>query len=494
MLETAELGAEVSKEEYEEALPELRVDLLNAQFQLREGDSPVLVLLSGDDREGVSQVLNVLHHWMDARYLDAHFFGRRRDEESGYPRLWRYWQVLPGRGEIGIYAGGYALGLLADQLTGESAGEEAFSRLEHARRLEQTLVDDGTLLLKLWLHLPPEERSERIAEARNNPESTRLDEIDLELYERYDEARPLIEALLRRTSTAGAPWRLVESSDVRHRNLTVAREIRDALSRRLAEPPQSPAPPSAPTPARANHNGGILASLDPSAELPKTEYKERLYALQTRLWELGVRCRKHGVGSAVIFEGWDASGKGGVIRRISRAMDVQDYRIMPVSAPAPEELAHHYLWRFWRRLPRGGRMLICDRSWYGRVLVERVEGFAQEHEWGRAYDEINDFEEQLVGHGTAVLKFWLQIDRDTQLERFAARKQTPYKKYKLTAEDKRNREKWPQYEAAIEDMVARTSTDLAPWHLVPSNDKRYARIQVLETVCGALESALGDRD
>ena len=353
MLETAEVGAKVSKEEYEQTLPDLRVDLLDAQFRLRESESPVLVLLSGDDPEGVSQVLNVLHHWMDARYLDAHFFGRRRDEENGYPRLWRYWQVLPGRGEIGIYAGGYALGLLADQLTGESPSEEAGKRLEHARRMEQLLVDDGTLLLKIWLHLPPKVRRDRLAEARAKPERVRLDEIDLALYERYEEARPLIEALLRRTSSTGAPWRLVESSDVRHRNLTVAREVRDALLHRLAEPTPAPAPTRAPPPARAVHDGGILASVDLGVTQPKAEYKTRLYELQSRLWELGVRRRRHGMGSAVIFEGWDAAGKGGVIRRISRAMDVQDYRVMPVAAPTPEEIAHHYLWRFWRRLPRG---------------------------------------------------------------------------------------------------------------------------------------------
>jgi polyphosphate:AMP phosphotransferase len=493
MLEIAEVGAQISKEEYDKALPKLRVDLVNAQFQLRGSDFPVIVVLSGDDREGVGEVLNVLHHWMDARYLEAHFFGRRRQVEAGYPRFWRYWQVLPACGQIGIYAGGYGLGLLADQLTGDSPLEEAGRRLEHARRLEQTLVDDGTLMLKIWLHLPPEVRAGRLAEARSQPESVRLDEIDLGLYERYDEARPLIEGLLRRTSTADAPWRLVESSDLRHRNLTVAREIHDALLRRLAEPPPSAASADGRSPAPAGRDGRILAALDLGDELPKEEYKPRLYEVQTRLWNLGVRCRERGVGSAVVFEGWDASGKGGVIRRITRAMDVQDYRVMPVAAPTPEELAHHYLWRFWRRLPQAGRMWISDRSWYGRVLVERVEELADEREWGRAYEEINDFEEQLVGHGMVVIKFWLHIDPETQLKRFAAREKTPYKKYKLTSEDHRNRDRWAEYEVAVEDMVARTSTDLAPWHLVPSNDKRYSRVRVLETVCDTLEAALRDR-
>ena len=494
MLEIAELGAKVSKQEYEESLPPLRVDLLNAQFEVRASDVPVMIVLSGDDREAVSEVLNLLHHWMDARYLEAHFFGRRRDYERQYPRFWRYWQVLPARGEIGIFAGGYGLGLLADRLTGESDAEGVAQRLEHARRVEQTLVDDGVLLLKIWLHLPPDKRRKRLAKARKSPDSVRLDDIDLELYERYDEAKPLIEALLRRTSTAASPWHLVEIERITNRRWFDASAIRDALVERLAEPTsQPPVATSEAAHSKQQNHAGILASLDLGAELPREEYRERLHELQGRLWQLSRSCREHGVGSAVVFEGWDASGKGGVIRRMTRAMDVQDYRVMPVAAPTTEELAHHYLWRFWRRLPPAGRMLICDRSWYGRVLVERVERLAQEHEWRRAYDEINDFEEQLVEHSMPVLKFWLHIDPETQLERFAAREQTPFKRYKLTPEDHRNRQKWPQYEAAVEEMVARTSTDLAPWHLVPANDKRSARIQVFETVCDALEAALSAR-
>ncbi len=490
MLETAEVGARVGKKEYEEALPGLRVDLLNAQFEIRNADFPMMIVLSGDDFEGLGEVLNLLHAWMDPRYLDAHVFGVQKDEERGYPRFWRYWQVLPGCGQIGVYAGSFGLGLVADHLTGESDGHEAAQRLEHARRLEQTLVDEGTLLLKLWLHLPATERRKRLKRARKHPETVRLTDRELELYERFDEAEPLIEAFLRKTSTAAAPWILIESSHLRHRNLRVAREVRDALVRRLAEPPAEP-PAVTPPDLRAPTAPGMLAALDLDVSLPRDEYRQRLDALQDRLWQLGLRCREQGISSAVVFEGSDAAGKGGVIRRMTQAMDVRDYRVLPVAAPTSEEIAHHYLWRFWRRLPRAGRMLICDRSWYGRVLVERVEGLATPSEWARGYEEINDFEEQLVEHGMPVVKFWLQIDPETQLERFRAREDTPYKKYKLTPEDHRNREKRDAYEVAVEEMVARTSTDLAPWHLVPANDKRHARIQVLETVCEALERVAG---
>jgi polyphosphate kinase 2 (PPK2 family) len=192
----------------------------------------------------------------------------------------------------------------------------------------------------------------------------------------------------------------------------------------------------------------------------------------------------------LLFEGWDAAGKGGVIRRITAAMDPELYHVVPIAAPTEEECARHYLWRFWRYLPRAGRVLIFDRSWYGRVLVERVEGLTPALAWQRAYSEINDFEQQLYHHGMIVLKFWLHIDPDEQMKRFQTRQETPYKKYKLTEEDYRNREKWRDYERAVHDMVERTSTIYAPWHLVASNDKRWARICVLRTYCRALKQRL----
>jgi len=233
-----------------------------------------------------------------------------------------------------------------------------------------------------------------------------------------------------------------------------------------------------------------LAEVDLAKDLERPEYKAELAKYQDRLHKLTRKAEENGISSLLVFEGWDAAGKGGVIRRITQAMAVRNFRIVPFGAPTDEERAHHYLWRFWRHLPQAGRMLIYDRSWYGRVLVERVEGFASEAEWQRAYSEINDFEDLLVEHGIVLLKFWLHIDPQEQLARFKAREQTPYKKYKITDEDYRNREKWEDYAIAINDMVALTSTRQAPWHLVPANSKRYARVDVLKTVCSALKKAL----
>ena len=230
--------------------------------------------------------------------------------------------------------------------------------------------------------------------------------------------------------------------------------------------------------------------MDLAAEVSKDEYRQRLDRGQARLRQLSVVAREQGVSTVLAFEGWDAAGKGGSIRRLTQAMAARDYRVIPIAAPNAHELAHHYLWRFWRHLPRAGRMLIFDRSWYGRVLVERVEGYAREDEWRRAYEEIVEFEQQLVERGMVLEKFWLHIDAQEQLKRFEAREKTPYKKYKITDDDYRNRGRWDDYAVAIDEMVARTNVAGARWNLVAANDKRHARLTILETVCDALERRL----
>ncbi|MDH5657663.1 MAG: polyphosphate:AMP phosphotransferase, partial [Spirochaetia bacterium] len=181
------------------------------------------------------------------------------------------------------------------------------------------------------------------------------------------------------------------------------------------------------------------------------------------------------------------AGKGSAIRRVTRAMDARLYSVIPVSAPTDEELAHHYLWRFWRRIPREGYNKIFDRSWYGRVLVERVEGFASEDEWKRAYNEINEFEKSLSEGGIHIIKFWIHIDQDEQLRRFKERENTPWKQYKITEDDWRNREKWHLYESAVNDMILRTNTDYAPWRIIPGNDKKFARIEIMKEISRILK-------
>ena len=490
MFETAELGNSVAKSDYDARVPALRVDLINAQYDLRSADFPVVVLLTGDDRAGVTEVLNVLHDWMDTRFVHTVVFGARSEEERERPRFWRYWNVLPRNGQLALFVGDWSTSLLVDHLGG-AIGDAEFARgLDHVERNERAWVDAGALLLKFWLHLPKSELKRRLKQARkNDPSAFRIDEADRRLYQNYDALLPHAERLIRKTSSAAAPWQIVEGTDAQYRNLTVAEGILAAVSARLAVKAAPPAAPAIAIPDLDPHTT-VLGSVDLEARIPYDAYKATLIELQAKLRELAARARKKSVATVLVFEGWDAAGKGGAIRRITHALDARDYRSVPIGVPTDEEQARHYLWRFWRRLPRDGQIVIFDRSWYGRVLVERIEGFATATEWSRSFAEINDFEDQLVEHGIALGKFWLHIDPDEQLRRFETREKTPYKKYKIGADDYRNREKWDAYVTAIDEMVARTSSEQAPWTLVPANDKRFARIAILRAACETLKRAL----
>lgn len=475
-------------------MPQLRVDLLNAQYDLRQADFALIILIVGDDRVGCNEVVDLLHEWMDARYIRTQVFLRPSDEEQERPRFWRYWRALPPKGRIAIYLGAWALNALAERAKGQVDDSAFQRRIAHIQRLEQALIDDGSLLLKLWIHLPKKELRKRLKQAsKNGKQSWRLEQADWALYDEYDKAMSMVSHFLRKTATGRAPWQIIEGTDARYRNMAVGNAVRAALTARLEERSSRCASPGEAVPEMVTTEAmgkGALSAVDLTVSIARDKYKKQRKLLQEQLSQLSRQARHQRLSSVLVFEGWDAAGKGGVIRRLTGAMAAQDYRVMAIAAPNAEDKARHFLWRFWRQLPRAGQMVIFDRSWYGRVLVERVEGFAREDEWRRAYTEINDFEEQLVEHGIVLLKFWLHIDPDEQLQRFQAREKTPYKKYKITEEDYRNREKWDDYTTAVNDMVAATSTEIAPWRLVPANDKRWARIEVLKTVGSNLKRGL----
>ena len=486
MFEAAEIGSSVSKEQYEQRLPGLRVELINAQYDLRPMPFPVVVVVAGDDRLGCHDVLNDLGAMLDPRSLETHAYGAATDDESQRPEFWRYWRDLPANGRIGMFFGAWATRFLAARFLGKLKRAEFEKRIEDIRLFEQTLTDNGAILLKFWLHLPKSELKRRLKKARRRVGKWwRVGEADWRIFDNYDDALEMVEDLLRKTSTGDAPWRIVESVDSHYRNLTIAEALLAAIQSRLAAGAAAvSAAVSAPPSVQDSHT--ILDRVDLSATLDEKSYDKQLARCQARLNALTDRALARGRASVLVFEGWDAAGKGGTIRRVTQAIDASNYTVVPIAAPTDEEKSHHYLWRFWRRLPRAGHMTIFDRSWYGRVLVERVEGFARPDEWMRAYAEINDFEEHLAEHGVALLKFWLHIDPDEQLRRFKARENTPFKHYKITEEDYRNRGKRNAYEEAVNDMIARTSTRLAPWTIVPINDKRYGRIEVLRTICKRL--------
>lgn len=486
VLEDATAGPFVSRAEYEAQAPALRVFLLNAQFDLRASDQSVIVLVAGDDRLGVAEVVQLLHEWLDARHLDTCIFDEPTQEEAERPRYWRYWQALPARGRMAVFVGAWPVDAVGGLVSGRlgDAGFEA--ALLEMRDFERSLAHEGTRIIKFWVHTPPAERARRLERARRDPRHDwRVEPSDWDLHEIHARAEPHVERLLLQTSTPWAPWHVLDGRDDRTRDLALARHLVTDLTRAFVPP--------APQPVAALPPGaGRLPAVDLARSLKPSDYERRLHELQGQLAELSRRARQAGQSTVLVFEGWDAAGKGGSIRRITQALSVRDYRVVPVSAPDEAERAHHWLWRFWRALPRTGAVLILDRSWYGRVLVERVEGYIDQPTWQRGYGEIRAFESALIERGYVLLKFWLHIDQAEQMARFNARENTPYKKYKITADDYRNRARWADYVVAAEEMFARTSVAAAPWHLVAMNDKRAGRIEILESVCTALARRLDD--
>ena len=483
---TNELAHGVSSSRYKKLEAELCAELIAAQERLQQAQFPTLIVLGGFAGAGLSATNNALRQWMDFHGIAVCAFEPPSAEERERPEYWRYWLSLPPKGTIGIYLNGWYDRPLRDLAHGRS-DEEAFDRAaDRIAAFENALVVDGALLIKLWIHLDKAARQQRIAALGQNPLTRwRVTAGAREGLQYYDEFKRAADRLLHKTDSSGAHWQLVEGCDP-HYTLAVGRAVRDAIRQRLALKKSRPKRVSSDWSPAPN----ALTQLDMEKRVPKKEYQALLERYQGWLYRLTQQARRKGVSTVLVFEGADAAGKGGIIQRLTAALNPCIYKIIPIAAPTDEEHAQHYLWRFWRHLPRAGRMAIFDRSWYGRVLVERVEGFADEAAWQRAYGEINDFEQQLTDHGMVVAKYWIQIDKDEQLRRFKSRQVTPHKRWKITDEDWRNREKWDEYEAAVDDMVARTHTPTAPWTLVAGNDKRFARLKVIETFCQQLEQSL----
>ncbi len=496
MFEIAELGHNVKKSDFNRQVPELRTQLLLAQRKLGTCDFPVIILISGVDGGGKGEVINLLNEWMDTRYIRTIAFGEPSDEEKERPKFWRFWRTLPPSGSIGIYVGSWYSEPLAQRAYGEIDNDMLRVELMHIKQLERELVDDGALIIKCWLHLKKEAQKKRLKSLEKDPETRwRVTERDKKHLAMYDDFIDVAEQVLTDTSTGIAPWLIVDGTDIHYSSLTVGQHVLERINQHIAQRSLAVSvAENADQPSIIQiEQQSLLDSLDLSLELDKKTYHQQLALYQGKLNKLARTAWEHKISTILLFEGWDAAGKGGSIRRITHALDARNYRVIPVAAPTDEERQHHYLWRFWRHIPRAGKFTIYDRSWYGRVLVERVEGLATANEWMRGYAEIVNFEEALTDHGILVLKFWLHIDRDEQLKRFMEREQTSYKQYKISEEDYRNRDKWEEYETAVNEMVMRTSTRVAQWILVEGNDKRYARVKILKNVCKKLEQHLSDK-
>lgn len=494
MFESAKVEHRLEKDAFKALEPSLREDLLNVQFQLIDQKRrSLLVLIHGPDGAGKGAVLNRLYGWLDVRKLETLTFEAPCRDDDARPPMWKYWRELPPFGEIGIMLGSWYHRPVCQRALGKLGRSGFVSAMEDIRRFEAMLHAEGVSLLKIWLYLDPDEAQRRLKALRQAAYQRPVvcEWTELRGGKERQRLAAAAEDVARLTSTDFAPWQVVPAGDDAYRDATVGSVLLEKLRAMTANGGGAPHPTPNPTHVpKTLPTFSILSTLDLSQKLEKADYEEQMAHEQSRITRATQSPLFGTRGLVIAFEGSDAAGKSSTIMRLRRALDPRRFRVHPIAAPTDEELARPYLWRFWRHIPAHGRTAIFDRSWYGRVLVERVEGLAAPEQWGRAYGEINDFEMQIADSGYVVVKFWLAISQEEQVRRFAEREAIPYKRFKLTPEDWRNREKWPLYEAAVTEMVDRTSTRSAPWTLVEAEDKHFARVKVLRTVADRLEDAL----
>lgn len=504
MLEKIDLSRKAEKEVYRQAKETYGPRLGLAQRRLKEAGIPVLILFDGMDAAGKGTQINRLIQFLDPRGFDVYASSRVTEDEAMRPFLWRFWTLTPENGRIAVFDRSWYRKVREDRFEGRTAKKELAEAFRDICSFEKQLTDSKAVIIKLFLYISREEQKKRFKKLEESGETAwRVTKEDWKRNEDYDRYLKINEEMLERTDTEYAPWTIIEATDKSYGAMkilkTVTETLEDALAKmaeeeRLKEEKKK----SAETLLKAGENpaensryqNGVLSGIDLSKTMTREAYKKEIDRLQKKLELLHSELYRLRIPVVLGFEGWDAGGKGGAIRRLTSHLDPRGYQVCPTAAPNDIEKKHHYLWRFWNHMPKAGHIAIFDRTWYGRVMVERIEGFCREEEWRRAYQEINEMESHLVNAGAVVLKFWLQIDKDEQKRRFEERMRIPEKQWKITDEDWRNREKWDQYELAVNEMLVRTSTTYAPWIVVEGNCKYYARVKVLRTVVEALEKKI----
>ena len=514
MLEKVDLTKKLSKEEYKEKMPQLEARLGRLQRECKALGIPIMIVFEGFGASGKGLQIGRLIQSMDPRGFEVHPIKNETEEERMHPFMWRFWTKTPAKGRIAIYDGSWYRRVLIDRFEKRTKNKELADVFHSINSFEEQLAEDGTLIIKLLLDIDKKEQKKRFDKLEKNKETAwRVTQGDKERNVHYDEYAAMMEDMLFKTDTDHAPWTIIESMDKRFATLkiytTVIKAMADQIEKLQKEKEEKEAKKLADSESAAGGETdavaeiakeadeemkdlqvSILSKADMSLHYTREEYKEKLDKLQKKMEKLHSELYRRRIPVVLGFEGWDAGGKGGAIKRLTERMDARGYVVNPTASPNDIEKAHHYLWRFWRAMPKDGHVAIFDRTWYGRVMVERIEGFCTTEEWKRAYKEINDMEKDLYDAGAIVIKFWMHIDKDEQERRFRERQENPEKQWKITDEDWRNREKWDQYEDAVNEMLMRTSTDYAPWVVVEGNDKYYARVKVLRTVVEAIEARL----
>ncbi|MBR5510419.1 MAG: polyphosphate:AMP phosphotransferase [Lachnospiraceae bacterium] len=489
MLKNRILAEKPSEEELKSRLKAAREKLAVQQMQIKEHKLPVLVLLEGWGTSGKGSTIGQVIRNIDPRFFKVASMEKMREEDGRKPFLWRYFAEIPEAGKFVFMDSGWMDEVTRHRLQGTMDDETYDMRIASIRRFERQLTDNGYLVMKFFLHISEKEQKKRInALSKDIDTKWRVNDTDKWQNKHYEKCFGIFDRYLDATDSPSVPWYVIDAVSKKWAELQVLEILTEGID--IAMQNRSVAVP-------------ILQNVFPLQKMPKLSeislqnktigdeaYKEELKRLQDHLRDLHNRLYRKRIPVIIAYEGWDAAGKGGNIKRITEALDPRGYEVHPIASPEPKEKARHYLWRFFTRLPRTGHIAIFDRTWYGRVMVERLEGFCSENDWKRAYNEINEFEKELADWGAVIIKFWVHIDKETQLERFTLRQNTPEKQWKITEEDWRNREKWDVYENAIDEMIQKTSTTYAPWHILESVDKKYARIKALKIVIEELEKVL----
>lgn len=481
------------KDELKKMVKDQREILSVNQLKIKEAKKPVMVIFEGWGASGKGSMIGKIIRNLDPRFFAVSTMDARpTPQEQRFPFLYRYLIDIPEAGKFRFYDTCWMEEVTNALLLGNGSEEEFTARMKEINTIERQLADNGYILLKFFLHIDKEEQEKRLHSLRSDDDTSwRVDEDDAWENEHYEECFAVYDRYLEYTNRTYAPWYIIDAQNKKLEEYQVLSILNQAITTSLensslAVPIVQNIFPLTPMPK--------LADVDLDKTIEQEEYKKRLDKLQSKLSKLSYRLYKEKIPVIICYEGWDAAGKGGNIRRITEALDPRDFIVNPVASPEPHEKARFYLWRFWKNLPKTGHIAIFDRTWYGRVMVERLEGFCSQNDWQRAYNEMNEFEKMLTDWGAIVIKFWVQIDKDTQLERFTDRQNTPEKQWKITDEDWRNRDKWDLYEGAVNEMLQKTSTAFAPWYILESNDKKYARIKALETVIAAAEAKLAEKE
>ena len=494
MLDQMDLEQKLAKSEFKTLMDRMGSQLGDLHRKLHDLGIPAIIVFEGWDAAGRGTLINELILRLDPRGFKVFANNLCHDDVNAHPFLWRYWNTTPAAGKIMIYDKNWYEAVLNERIDGVSKNGRVAAIYDEIVSFERQLTDSGCILIKFFLHITKKEQKARLDDLEKDPATRwRVGDVEWRRHRKYDEFIKIIEETLSRTDRDNSPWTPVAAMDRRFATAKICGKVIQVLEQKIESVESQKAatiPATAPAPIPAE----VLTSTLDKVVLPKDWkpdlYEKELGRLGNKLHELHYETYKKKIPLLILFEGWDAAGKGGAIKRLVENFDPRGYEVVPIAAPNDIERAHHYLWRFWQAVPAAGRISIFDRTWYGRVLVERVEGFCPETDWRRAYREINEFEEQLTNFGAVLVKFWLHIDKEEQLRRFEERENTPEKKWKITAEDWRNREKWDAYKLAVDEMLFRTSPHKAPWTVVAANSKEYARLTVLKTVTDAMEKAL----